>query len=758
MSDAYKMAKVQEEEVKKEPKAEATGSYITREIPGLLLLFLAIFFFLALISYDQKDPSFSTFSTSEDNAVVQNYIGIFGAYIAAVMVDLLGLSSFWFILILLLLSWRFFRGRTFDHPWMITSGIVLLLLTVATFFSLILNKLDLFWTGVPAGGVLGDFLARTLVGLLNPAGAGLLLVVLGLISLIMVTGLSVIKWSLAMGQGMRSVKSRVDEVQLKRREQTERSRRLQEVLERRQNRTEPKVKDKKPKPAPKPKQDTFEFVIPEGDYQVPGLELLDDPQEGQGGMNRESLMANARLVEKKLADFNVSGEVVEVSTGPVITMYEFRPAPGIKISKVAGLADDLAMNMRAEAIRIVSPLPGKAALGIEIPNPKREFLNIKQVLDTPEFADSDSLMTLVLGVDTMGHPETADLQKMPHLLIAGATGSGKSVGLNAIIMSILYKARPDEVRFLMIDPKRIELTLYKELPHLIYPVISDPQEANQALKWAVADMELRYQLLAEKGVRNIEAYNRKIRKELAQMPPPEPKPEPDDEDEEGLLVEEETPPPPEPLPYMVIIIDELADLMMVSAKEVETSITRLAQMARAAGIHLILATQRPSVDVLTGVIKANLPTRISFQVSSKVDSRTILDTQGAEKLLGMGDMLFLPPGTGKIRRLHGAYVSETEIKRVTEFIKSQKGPDYLEELQVAVTNGEAGESEEDYDEKYDEAVELVTRSGKASISLIQRHLRIGYNRAARIIEVMEKEGVVGPADGARPRQVLAREL
>ena len=731
----------------KEP--ENTHSYMTREIPGLIAVFLAVALFLALVSYNPLDPSFST-STAGDARQVHNFIGIAGAYLSSVLIDLLGLAAFWPVLVLLMTAWRCFRGRPFDHPWLILVGIILLLLSSATAFSMLLNRLDLFWARTPGGGVMGDSLARYLVGVLNPVGASLLVAIVTLVALILSTGLSVITAVGALFGWAGAAKARMDEKQALKKEKAERSKRLKEVLEKQKDRVEPKVKEKKDikPPPPKPKQETFEFAIPEGPYKLPNVDLLDEPERGQGGMSHESLMANARLVEKKLGDFHVEGEVVEVSTGPVITMYEYQPAPGVKISKVAGLSDDLAMNMRAVAIRVVAPLPGKAAIGIEIPNPKREYVYLKDVVESAAFTDSKSLLTLVMGVDIMGQPEVADLQKMPHLLIAGATGSGKSVGLNAIIMSILFKAQPDQVRFLMIDPKRIELTLYRDLPHLIYPVVTDPADANQALKWAVADMEHRYQLLAEKGVRNIESYNRKILKERAQSPPPK------NNGENG----EEAPALPEPLPYLVIIIDELADLMMVSAKEVETSITRLAQMARAAGIHLILATQRPSVDVLTGVIKANMPTRVSFQVSSKIDSRTILDTGGAEKLLGQGDMLFLPPGTGKIQRIHGAYVSETEIKRVTDFIKAQAPPDYLEELTVPKAAGDGENGDEEYDEKYDEAVELVTRSGKASISLIQRHLRIGYNRAARIIEIMEREGVVGPADGARPRQVLAREL
>jgi len=452
-------------------------------------------------------------------------------------------------------------------------------------------------------------------------------------------------------------------------------------------------------------------------------------------------MENAHLLESKLRDFGVEGRVLEVSGGPVITMYEYQPAPGIKISKVSGLADDLTMAMRAISIRVVAPLPGKAAIGLELPNPKRSLVSFREVVESPAFQNSASLLSLVLGVDIMGTPVVADLAKMPHLLIAGATGSGKSVALGAMIMSILYKARPDQVRFLMIDPKCVELALYKDIPHLIYPVLSDPSEATLGLKWAVAEMDLRYKLLAEKGVRNIATYNEKIQAELKDW-----KPTPTDDPE---AVQD----PPKELPFLVIIIDELADLMMVAAKEVEVYITRLAQKARACGIHLILATQRPSVDVLTGIIKANMPTRISFQVSSRIDSRTILDQMGAEKLLGAGDMLFMPPGVAKLRRLHGAYVSDDEIKRATDFIRDWGPPDYLEDLSLPESDTEDG-GDGERDEKYDEAVELVRRTQKATISHVQRHLRIGYNRAARIIEDMEREGIIGPQDGTRPRAIF----
>ncbi|MBW1806477.1 MAG: DUF87 domain-containing protein, partial [Deltaproteobacteria bacterium] len=435
----------------------------------------------------------------------------------------------------------------------------------------------------------------------------------------------------------------------------------------------------------------------------------------------------------------VEGEVVEILPGPVITMYEYKPAPGVKISKVAGLSDDLALALRAPSVRIVAPLPGKAAIGIEIANNKRDHVCLREVLSSQIYKDSKHKLSIALGQDITGLPVVADLIKMPHLLVAGATGTGKSVSLNAMINSLLFKVSPDMVRFLMIDPKRIELSVYKDIPHLLHPVVTEAKEATRALKWAVEEMERRYMLLSDRGVRNIETYNRKVQKQKKSK---------DDNNEKGI---------DKTLPYIILVIDELADLMMVSSRDVEESITRLAQMARAAGIHLIIATQRPSVDVLTGIIKANFPTRISFQVSSKVDSRTILDTIGAENLLGDGDMLFMPPGVGRITRIHGAYISEDEVKRVTDFLREQMKPDYDATVMTKVAKDEIQEDEEfEPDEKYDKAVDIVLQTGQASISMLQRKLRVGYNRAARMIDLMEREGVVGPSDGVRAREVFGR--
>jgi S-DNA-T family DNA segregation ATPase FtsK/SpoIIIE len=451
---------------------------------------------------------------------------------------------------------------------------------------------------------------------------------------------------------------------------------------------------------------------------------------------------NARLVEKKLADFGVEGRITEVHPGPIVTLYEFEPAAGVKISRIVNLHDDLALALRALSVRIIAPIPGKGTIGIEIPNAQRQMVFLREVLVSEPFLKSPHHLTVALGKDTVGNPVVANLASMPHLLIAGATGTGKSVCLNAIITSILFKSSPEDVKFVLIDPKRLELSLYRDIPHLLHPVVVEPKKAAQALRWAVKEMERRYRFMERLGVRDIRRYNAKMAKDGSHGA--EPMPDTSEAREEPL---------PAHLPYIVLVIDELSDLMMVASRTVEDAVLRLAQMARAAGIHLVVATQRPSVDVLTGTIKINLPVRIAFQVTSKFDSRTILDTHGAEHLLGAGDMLFLPPGTASLKRIHGAYVSEGELRRVVQYLKEHGRPQY-DPTVLQYHEEEASESEmEDLDEKYDEAVALVARLRQASVSLIQRHLRIGYNRAARIMERMEAEGVVGPPDGSKPREV-----
>jgi S-DNA-T family DNA segregation ATPase FtsK/SpoIIIE len=482
--------------------------------------------------------------------------------------------------------------------------------------------------------------------------------------------------------------------------------------------------------AAKPVQATFGFMDEgAGGYRLPGIDLLDPLPPRQKKISEKDMLAQSELLARKLLDFDIQGRVSQVHPGPVVTMFEYEPAPGVKVRRIEGLADDLALSMKAASVRIVSPLPGKAAVGIEVPNNARETVYFREILEASEYQSQRSRLRIPLGKDIFGTPTAANIEKMPHLLVAGATGSGKSVAINAIIMALLFNARPNEVKLVMVDPKMLELSLYNDIPHLLTPVVTQPKKAAESLRAVVAEMERRYRQLAEKGSKNIESFNKAV-------------------------------PEAQRLPYIVVIIDELADLMMTVQKEIEDSIMRIAQMARAAGIHLIVATQRPSVDVVTGLIKANLPSRIAFQVSSKTDSRTILDANGAESLLGKGDMLFLPPGSAHLVRVHGCFVSEEEIKRVVEFVKKQGKPNYellqqrvKEVAEAAVASGEEGER----DEEYERAVDLVQMNGQASTSFLQRRLRVGYNRAARMIEMMEKDGFVGPADGSKPRKVLVRK-
>ena len=508
-------------------------------------------------------------------------------------------------------------------------------------------------------------------------------------------------------------------------------------------------------------------------YTLPSPNFLDSSDGQHTKIDRGILEANSLVLQKKLADFDVEGKVVAVRPGPVITMFEFDPAPGVKVRRIVTLADDLSMALRAVSVRILAPIPGESVVGIEIPNARREPVLLKEIIDTDAFQNTESKVTLALGKDISGSPFIADLSRMPHLLVAGATGTGKSISINAMILSILYKATPQDVQFIMIDPKMLELTVYENLPHLLVPVVTDPKKAAAALFWAMEEMDRRYRLMRDRGAKSIDSYNRLIEKEMSDKhkiidlkEPEEFQDESKEESQEELGAEnemggdlgEENPLVHERLPRIVIIVDELADLMMSVGRDIEEYITRLAQKARAAGIHLILATQRPSVDVITGLIKANFPARISFQVTTRVDSRTILDSIGAERLLGDGDMLYLPPGTARVVRVHGAFVSDQDIQKVVEFIKKQAKPRYRPEVFAAKKEIEAGEMDEDDDEMYESAVQLVTDSQQASISMVQRRLRVGYNRAARMIEQMEREGIVGPAEGGKSREVYARKV
>jgi S-DNA-T family DNA segregation ATPase FtsK/SpoIIIE len=585
---------------------------------------------------------------------------------------------------------------------------------------------------------LGLVLKKYLQFYLKPMGAYLVLWLLAAVAILLATSISLARTAIALNAGLTKLWQIIQNIRNQREQKAE--------LNLRGATKAPVVKRQKEKKAEveEHEQAQFRFMEAEGDFRLPSVALLDSPEHSVETPDQESLVMNSRILEKKLADFGVVGEVTEVSPGPVITMYEFKPAPGIKISKIVSLADDLALALKAASIRIVAPIPKKGTLGIEIPNVSRQQVVIREVVSSAEYRNAQGKLILALGKDILGKPVVTDLARMPHLLIAGATGTGKSVCLNAITVSLLYRATPDEVRLLLIDPKRIELSSYEGIPHLLHPVVTDPKKANTALKWAVAEMEKRYELLSLRGVRSIERYNQMLSKAKTLRPRPVSRPvaeEPEGDEERHL-------------PYLVIIIDELADLMMVASREVEESIIRLAQMARAAGIHLILATQRPSVDVLTGIIKANIPARISFQVSSRTDSRTILDANGAEALLGAGDMLILPPGTAKLQRIHGAYASESEIRRLTDFLRKQRKPDYDDTILNYTDKAEEFDFEDEIDEKYDEAVQIVMETRRASISMLQRRLRVGYNRAARMIEMMERQGLVSETDGVKPREVL----
>ncbi|MBW2063633.1 MAG: DNA translocase FtsK 4TM domain-containing protein [Deltaproteobacteria bacterium] len=714
-----------------------------KEMRGIILLFVAVVLGVSLFSYHPADPLLWQ-KAGNDLLKARNLFGPVGAHLAGGIFRLLGFSSFWLVLLFLALAVLSFLGRSLISPLRAFFAGLFLLLSFS-------GLLALHWPGmipykgtaIIAGGLAGHIISGFLKGFLNTFGAYVLLAVVFIISLMSITRISFgwllsrfYLWLVLLTKSMR-------EFLVKKRERRRKKKARQKLFREEKSRPKRKMTIVEPKKEPlkKADQESFPFMNVAGEFKLPTLDLLDQPPKAEGvEIQKESLEMNARRLEKKLADFGVEGEVVEIQPGPVITMYEFKPAPGIKISKVAGLSDDLALALRAPSVRIVAPIPGKAAIGIEIPNNKREPVYLYEIFSSPEFKNSTYKLTIALGKDITGAPAIADLARMPHLLVAGATGTGKSVLLNAMINSLLFKASPEMVRFLIIDPKRIELSVYKDIPHLLYPVMTQPKEATRALRWAVEEMERRYMLLSDRGVRNIETYNRKILREKRAISTSDP---------EGT---------DKPLPYIILVIDELADLMMASSRQVEEAITRLAQMARAAGIHLIIATQRPSVDVLTGIIKANFPARISFQVSSKFDSRTILDTIGAEHLLGEGDMLFLPPGVGKMIRIHGAYISEEEVKRVTNFLRAQMKPDYDATILSLVSRDEESEDQEiELDDKYDQAVDLVIKTRQASISMIQRKLRVGYNRAARMIEAMEREGIVGPSDGVRPREVFGRK-
>lgn len=730
-----------------------------QDLLALTILVATLIVFFSLISFQPADPTL--FDEAAGSSHPENWVGVVGANLARALLSSLGLGAYGLVAAGLWAAWLFFRNLwPYSGFWSHLVGLGLVIVSLISLVTLHAPTILVQGMEIASGGSLGVALGRVLKDRLHTIGAHILLAGFLLSGLVLVAPVSLqtlLCRTVSMAWG--SIKVAGKGVSLlallfgRANRETE-PEKPAEVKRSRKKTSEAPVEILPPDTAPAPRRrrqkealPALEFAPPpEGTYALPPLDILDAYEQDRSRPDARKLEENARALEEKLADFGVQGKVTGILPGPVITMYEYAPAPGIKISRIVGLSDDLAMALKAVSLRVVAPIPGKAAIGIELPNPKRQLVSMRDVLASEVFASSPAPLTLALGQDITGQPVSANLAKMPHLLIAGATGTGKSVCINSLLSSLLFRNTPEDLRLLLIDPKRIELSTYEGIPHLIHPVVTDAKLATRALRWAVEEMELRYKLLADKGSRNIEGYNRTLARE---------KPKPDAEQavqspEPGL--------PHHRLPYVVVVIDELADLMMVASREVEESITRLAQMARAAGIHLILATQRPSVDVLTGIIKANIPTRISFQVSSRIDSRTILDTQGAESLLGAGDMLFLPPGTAKLQRIHGAFVSDSEVQRLTEFWRNQKiAEDPIRHRVNFEDNGSAGDmAPEEMDERYQDAVDIVLETRQASISMLQRRLRVGYNRAARMIELMEQQGIVSSSDGVKPREVIGR--
>ena len=699
------------------------------EVRGVILVAAGLMVLASLVRFSRLDLAFYT---SHPNIPPKNLLGIFGAYLGGIIVFFFGRpASFILPAFILLLGIKFFRQKI---PYLSIPrilGIFILLLSISSLIGMfnISNEVNRFYYAGFFGAVISDFITSYF----NRLGAFIIFLTFIILSLALVTEILI---SSLFINTKNKIKSFLKTILKFKGKESAVGVRLQTV--------EPPVLSPKPKiavsepPVSKPKIQINPALLKQtelnnikksgvktkplelkiGDYHLPSLDLLDSPPPLEARQIKEDLEANARILEDTLEDFGISAKVTDIERGPVITRYELEPAPGVKLNRIVALSDDVALSMKAQSVRIIAPIPGKGRVGVEVPNTQSSFVYLKEVLASNPFQEAKSILTLALGKDISGQPVVADLDDMQHLLIAGTTGSGKTVCVNSLILSLLYKGSPNDLKFLMVDPKMVELMPFNGLPHLLCPVVTEVRKVYTALNWVVNEMEERYRLLAKAGARNIEAYNERQEK----------------------------------IPYIVVVIDEFADLMSVSRDQIENAITRLAQLSRAVGIHLMLATQRPSVDVITGVIKANLPARISFKVASKVDSRTVLDMNGADKLLGKGDMLFLRPGESKLIRIQGTLVSDREIEKVVSFIKSQAEPVYDEEIlkeqrKSALSNGEK-------DELYDEAVRIIMESNQASVSILQRRMRLGYTRAARIIDTMEQEGLVGPFEGSKPRKIL----
>ena len=783
-----------------------SGSTVSRrvsEFVGVALFAAALIWLISLASYEPADPAW--FFSTGLHAAPANFAGRVGAFLAELSFQLFGYASYLIPAILVVVGWNYFWCRTLDAAATKASGAALFFACISTFLGLVFGTIEVSGKPFRAGGYAGEFLAKEMLEYLNRTGSVIVILTLVFLSIIISTQFSFGRFFAAIMHATGGGAARTIDSFRGWREERRREKQRRDVIAKhtKKGAAPPEIADSRsakpsrsttskedargfprdgapgsprdgargvgraeeadeeapplrapvfgslksfalPKPPkvtapapPLPLPDPEPLKAPaerrKGDYTLPPLALLDAPRSERKIDERE-LMESARLLEDKCREFAVEGSVVQIHPGPVVTTFEFKPNAGVKYSKIISLEDDLCLAMQAESV-LIDRIPGKSTVGIQIPNRNREQISLRELLESEAYRRSTSKLTLALGKTIHGEPYVSDLTTMPHLLIAGSTGAGKSVGINGMLSSILYRATPDEVRLIMIDPKRLELGMYDDIPHLLTPVVVDPKQAANALRWAVREMEERYKTLAAEGVRNIEQFNRNVQQAIA---------------EKQTAPEGE---PLKPLPFIVVVIDELADLMMVASNEVEESIARLAQMARAVGIHLILATQRPSVDVITGLIKANLPSRISFRVSSKIDSRTILDGNGAEQLLGKGDMLFLPPASSRFIRLHGPYISEQETARLASYLRKQGKPTYDETItQEEKTAAEGVEMEKD--DLYDEAARIVVQSGQASISYLQRRLRIGFSRAARLVDMMEMEGLVSPAAGGKPREVL----
>jgi S-DNA-T family DNA segregation ATPase FtsK/SpoIIIE len=707
------------------------------EIKAVLLIAVCILSLISLLSFNPNDIAFNT---STVNVKTQNLAGSLGAYFAWFSLFSVGYSAYLIPLLCLIWAFGMFKNALTQNIFLRIFGSLVLFLTTGAFLSLLYLYDDSL--RITAGGIVGLLFSELLFKYFGKVGSYVIVLTLFILSLLLATESLILPLLRSL---MRKIVSLItgrpqedeayeedDEYEEEQEEQDddekERPSILKPVISKIIKKKKPKIKINEAQKIASGVDEPFKPLMSSassGDYILPSLSLLREPSNEDTSESRQNLQNQATLLEGTLGDFGIEAKVVQIDKGPVVTRYELQPAAGVKVQKIVTLSDDIALAMKAVSVRVVAPIPGKDRVGIEVPNSKMNIVNLREILASDIFAHAKSKLTLALGKDIAGSPVVSDLGSMPHLLIAGTTGSGKTVCVNSIIISMLFHATPDEIKFIMVDPKMVELAPYNGLPHLLCPVITNAKKASAALNWTVSEMEARYKILANETARNIDAYNKKV-------------------DEERKM------------PYIVVIIDELADLMVVASQEIENAITRLSQLSRAVGIHIILATQRPSVDVITGVIKANFPTRISFKVASKVDSRTVLDANGADKLLGRGDMLFLPPGTSKLSRAQAPLVTDEEIERIVEFIRNQKPATYNESILKEQDKAQSGTNvlENKSDAMYPEAVKVVLETKHASVSMIQRRLRLGYTRAARLIDAMEAEGIVGPYQGSKPREIL----